>query len=64
MTVKCSNCGWYGDEDELEIEHTCYEDYYGAPVSGFTPLDLPKCPRCGDYDVYESDEDENNEDNG
>ena len=51
--------------DELEIEETTYESYYGvaSQFDNSTPLTLYKCPMCHEENDYEYfNEEEENED--
>ena len=51
--------------DELEIEKTTYESYYGvaSQFDNSTPLTLYKCPICHEENDYEYfNEEEENED--
>ncbi len=50
--LRCECCGWIGEENEL-IEHlTSYEAYYDAPVRGYHPLTIYRCPECGEEEDF------------
>ena len=59
MPYKCNNCG--RTFQEPDIQQTSYESYYGVSdlFPNSTPLSLSVCPCCGDDDIeeiYEDDE--------
>ena len=46
--IRCESCGWIGEENELDEYETTYEAYYDAPVRGYHPLTIHRCPECGE----------------
>lgn len=56
---KCQDCGWIGDDHELEKEEW-YEsrgEFWGSPCSEH--MVEMRCPHCGSDDIdeyYENDE--------
>jgi DNA-directed RNA polymerase subunit RPC12/RpoP len=61
---KCDNCGAIIEDDEVEYERVCWEDYYG--VGGMFPNKnygtLAVCPACGSEDIEEMEDDDEDDD--
>lgn len=65
IKFECINCGWVGEESELDTEKTTYEKYYGVGglLGGSHSFTYNVCPLCGSDElkeiyVYEDEEEE------
>jgi len=61
---KCNRCK--KEFEEPNVRHTTYESYYGVggEFGSSTPMELLVCPYCGDEnikEIYEEEDDEEEE---
>ena len=45
--IRCNSCHEVFDEDDLDYDHECVGEFWGAPAY----QDYPKCPECGSDDI-------------
>ena len=58
--IRCGNCGWIGESDELKVVYESRGEFWGIPCSER----MCYCPSCGDdyLEDYNPEEPEDDED--